>query len=105
MKAQIDSEVRRVLSESYEETRRILTSRRKDLDTLAKALVQYETLSRAEVDKVLRGEKLDKTSAPEVDMPVGMGPGTPVVGDQTTPEADEGPETQAPPGGIVVGPR
>ncbi|KAK4166250.1 peptidase family M41-domain-containing protein [Cladorrhinum sp. PSN259] len=57
-RAMVESEVKKVLDESYERARKLLMSKRKELDLLAKALVEYETLDRAEVEKVLRGEKL-----------------------------------------------
>ncbi|KAL2263866.1 hypothetical protein VTK26DRAFT_4662 [Humicola hyalothermophila] len=57
-RAMVEAEVKRVLDDSYERARNLLLSRRKELDLLAKALVEYETLDRAEVEKVLRGEKL-----------------------------------------------
>jgi ATP-dependent metalloprotease len=63
-RAMVESEVKRVLDESYERARKLLLSKRKELDLLAKALVDYETLDRFEVEKVLRGEKLDRIAVP-----------------------------------------
>jgi len=57
-RAMVESEVKKVLDESYARARTLLVSRRKELDLLAQALVEYETLDRSEVEKVLRGEKL-----------------------------------------------
>ena len=81
-KQQIEGEVRRILDESRQRTTKLLTERRKDLDTLAKGLVDYEVLSLDEVQKVLKGEKLQKlTSAasipmklPEIVLPPGLVP-------------------------------
>ncbi len=72
-------------------------SRRKELDLLAKALVEYETLDKAEVDKVLRGEKLlDRTPIPRGPMaipkapkPKGGIPGLPPLPEKTA-GGDEG---------------
>ncbi|KAK4101096.1 ATP-dependent metallopeptidase Hfl [Parathielavia hyrcaniae] len=58
-RAIVESEVKKVLDESYARARALLVSKRHELDLLAKALVEYETLDRAEVEKVLRGEKLE----------------------------------------------
>ncbi|KAK4245331.1 P-loop containing nucleoside triphosphate hydrolase protein [Corynascus novoguineensis] len=58
-RAMVEAEVKKVLDESYARARDLLTSKRKELDLLAKALVEYETLDRSEVEKVLRGEKLE----------------------------------------------
>jgi cell division protease FtsH len=49
---EIDSEVRRIISESHEEARRLLTEHRKQLDALAEALVATETLGEEEILKV-----------------------------------------------------
>lgn len=57
-KAAIEGEVQKTLVKSYEDVRQLLTEKRKELDLLAKALVQYETLDKAEVEKVIRGESL-----------------------------------------------
>lgn len=57
-RSMVEVEVKKVLDESYHRVRELLLSKRKELDLLAKALVEYETLDKAEVDKVLRGEKL-----------------------------------------------
>lgn len=62
-KQQIESEVRRMLDESRQRTTKILNERRKDLDTLAKGLVDYEVLNLEEVQKVLKGEKLPKLTS------------------------------------------
>ncbi|KAL1839827.1 hypothetical protein VTJ49DRAFT_1106 [Mycothermus thermophilus] len=58
-RAMVEAEVKKVLDESYARARTLLLSKRKELDLLAKALVEYETLDRNEVEKVLRGEKLE----------------------------------------------
>lgn len=57
-RAQVENEVQRLLKVAYERTRDKLTEKRKELDLLAQALVDYETLDRAEVEKVIRGESL-----------------------------------------------
>ncbi|ROT43478.1 ATP-dependent metallopeptidase HflB [Sodiomyces alkalinus F11] len=57
-RAVIESEVHRTISEAQENVRELLTTKRKELDLLAKALVEYETLDVSEVEKVIRGEKL-----------------------------------------------
>lgn len=54
----IDNEVRRLIDEAKESARQLLMSKRKELDLLAQALVQYETLDKEEILKVIKGEKL-----------------------------------------------
>jgi cell division protease FtsH len=55
----IDAEVRKIIDAAYAETRALLEARREDIQRLADALLRYETLDRAEVEKVLAGESLD----------------------------------------------
>jgi cell division protease FtsH len=45
----IDAEVRRIISESHEEARRLLTEHRRELDALAEALLSRETLDEQEI--------------------------------------------------------
>ncbi|KAK0372641.1 ATP-dependent metallopeptidase HflB [Colletotrichum limetticola] len=112
-KALIESEVQRTLTESYEKVRELLTSRRKELDLLAKALVEYETLDKNEVEKVIRGEKLlDRTPMPQGPMKVPASSGVdigqtipppfpPPAGPATPPPAPPPPATST--GGIAPG--
>jgi cell division protease FtsH len=51
----IDSEVRRLVQAGLDEARRILTERLEDLHTLARSLLEYETLSGDEITNVLKG--------------------------------------------------
>jgi cell division protease FtsH len=48
----IDAEVRRIINESHDEAKRLLTHYRKQLDALAEALVARETLNQEEILKV-----------------------------------------------------
>ena len=57
-KQQIEHEVRRLVEEGRERAWKLLTTNRAGLDRLAMALVEYETLSKEEMEKVVRGEKL-----------------------------------------------
>jgi ATP-dependent metalloprotease len=54
----IETEVQTTLKKSYEDVKVLLTEKRRELDLLAQALVKYETLDKAEVEKVIRGEQL-----------------------------------------------
>ena len=53
----IDFEVRRLVQAGHDEARRILTERLEDLHTLAKALLEFETLTGEEIVNVLKGVK------------------------------------------------
>lgn len=57
-KMNIEREVRRLIEEGRERATKLLTEKRKELDMLAKALVDYETLNKEEMEKIVRGEKL-----------------------------------------------
>jgi cell division protease FtsH len=48
----IDAEVRKIIGESHDEARRLLTAHRKQLDALAEALLARETLSEQEILEV-----------------------------------------------------
>ena len=51
----IDEEVKRLVSEGFATARRILNKKNKDLETLAKGLLEYETLSGEEITNLLNG--------------------------------------------------
>lgn len=55
----IESEVRRVIEESRVRATALIRSKKKELELLAKALVDYETLNRDEAMKVIKGQKLE----------------------------------------------
>lgn len=56
----IDDEVKKLCDASYKRAKDILVSKNADLEKLAKALLEYETLSGAEIDKILKGQPLDR---------------------------------------------
>src|SRR5918998_1132525 len=51
----IDAEVRRLVEAGHAEARRIITERLEDLHTLARGLIEYETLTGEEITNVLKG--------------------------------------------------
>ncbi|HTO79562.1 MAG TPA: cell division protein FtsH, partial [Methylocystis sp.] len=51
----IDAEVRRLVSEAYDTAKHILTEKRGDLETIAKGLLEYETLTGEELKGLLNG--------------------------------------------------
>jgi cell division protease FtsH len=56
----IDSEIRRIVEQGYDRAKHVLTEFSEQLDTLAKALLEYETLSGDEINKVIAGETIDR---------------------------------------------
>ena len=103
-KRKIEREVQRLLEEGRQRATKILTEKRKELDVLANALLEYEVLNLNEIQRVLKGEKLEKLKIlpgtpiklPELAIPPTIGgqlPGTP----ETTPGGTDDPSR--PPGG------
>jgi hypothetical protein len=52
----IDSEIRRLVEEGYNQAAKILTEKRADLETLAKGLLESETLTGEEIKELLQGK-------------------------------------------------
>ncbi len=56
----VDAEIKRLVTEGHAAATKILTEKKKDWETLAQALMEYETLTGDEIKAVLAGEKIDK---------------------------------------------
>jgi cell division protease FtsH len=56
----IDKEIRRVVEQGYDRAKTVLNEHRDELEALAKALLEYETLSGDEIKRVLAGEQIDR---------------------------------------------
>jgi len=65
----IDSEIRRLVEEGYNEATKILTEKRADLEALAKGLLEYETLTGEEIQDLLNGKKPNRESVLEPSTP------------------------------------
>ncbi len=62
---EIDKEVRNIISEQYEVTKKIIKDNKDLLDTIAKALIDKETLTKEEIDEIVenynkKGSKKEK---------------------------------------------
>ena len=57
----VDTEIKRLVTDGYEEAKKILQKHKKDWETLAEALIEYETLTGDEIKEVLAGKMIDKT--------------------------------------------
>jgi cell division protease FtsH len=68
----IDKEIRRIVEEGYDRAKSLLEENREELETLAKALLEYETLSGDEIKKLMAGEAIDRGGA--------KGPAIPAAG-------------------------
>src|ERR1700678_4010575 len=78
----IDAEVRRLVQEGYDNATRILTERRDDLETLAKGLMEFETLSGDEIVGLLQGVRPVRESAADKDRPAPPRAAVPSTGKQ-----------------------
>jgi cell division protease FtsH len=61
----IDSEIRRLVEAGYAEAQQILDHRRADLETLAKGLLEFETLTGDEIKDLLAGKRPTRESVIE----------------------------------------
>ncbi|WP_292066299.1 ATP-dependent zinc metalloprotease FtsH [Brevundimonas sp. UBA7664] len=73
----IDAEVKRLVTEGWNEARKILTDKAADLETLAQALLEYETMSGQEIKDLLekgvapnRDESNFPNAGPSVSVPI-----------------------------------
>jgi cell division protease FtsH len=91
--------VRRLIDDAEAKARKILNERRKDLDTLADALLEHESLSGEEVQAVLRGESIVRPEEPPpaADRGSGRKASVPSAGGKGPTRRPIGPEPQTEP--------
>jgi cell division protease FtsH len=91
----VDEEVARIIHESYERARVVLTENRALLDTLAMALLDRETLTREDIKLLVEGEPLPPRVAPGTILPMASAPAPSVTPDaKPVPPVLGGPEIQ-----------
>ena len=56
----VDAEIKRLVTDGYEEAKKILQTHKQDWETLAQALMEYETLTGDEIKDILAGKVVDK---------------------------------------------
>src|SRR5690606_35363484 len=56
----IDAEVKRIVMESYERAKTILTENKEDLHKIAKALLEFETLNGEEIKALTEGKTIER---------------------------------------------
>src|SRR5688500_20370136 len=56
----IDKEIRRIVEQGYDRAKHVLEEHRDELETLAKALLEYETLSGDEIKVIIAGGSIDR---------------------------------------------
>ena len=62
----IDEEIKSVLDEAYKKAQAMLTENRTQLEGLADALLKYETLDVADVERIIEGQSLEKPTVAEL---------------------------------------
>jgi cell division protease FtsH len=65
----IDTEIRRLVEAGYSEAQHILTEKREDLETLAKGLLEFETLTGDEIKDLIAGRRPMRESVIEPSTP------------------------------------
>ena len=58
----VDEEIKNLVLNAYHEATRIITENKTEWENLAQALIEYETLTGEEIQQVIKGEKIDKSS-------------------------------------------
>jgi len=62
----VDEEIRRLSAEAFQEAQRLLDTNWEKVEAVALALLKYEMLSAAEVEKLMRGEPLGKPTVSDL---------------------------------------
>ena len=83
----IDSEIKKLIDKAYAKTKEILNDNIKDLHTLAKGLIEYETLELDEIKELLKNGKINRAN-PEDEIK-NAGPSVPKSG---KPKSEVGPD-------------
>jgi cell division protease FtsH len=90
---EIDTEVKRICDESYERARKLIFEHRKELELIAAALLEYETLEGTQVEEIIKtGRLTNPPSKPQTGPPSGAEAVTP------TEEAPQPVPPKLPPG-------
>ena len=65
----IDKEIRRIVEQGYDRAKHLLNEHRDELETLAQALLEFETLSGDEIKTLLDGGTIDRGSSSKPAIP------------------------------------
>ncbi|SFR57674.1 ATP-dependent zinc metalloprotease FtsH [Litoreibacter janthinus] len=65
----IDQKVKELIDEGYETAKRVLTEKNEEWERLAQGLLEYETLTGSEINKVIAGQPLNRGDDEEDDTP------------------------------------
>nr|WP_321508246.1 ATP-dependent zinc metalloprotease FtsH [uncultured Celeribacter sp.] len=87
----IDDKVKEIVDTGYATARRILSEKAQDLENLAQGLLEYETLTGVEIQKVIAGEPLNRGDDDDSSTGVGT-PSVTAIPKTRKPKGDEGME-------------
>ena len=62
----IDEEIRRIVDGAYDDCTRMIEAHWEEIVAVAEALLKYETLSSDDVDRLMKGERLEKPTVAEL---------------------------------------
>ena len=85
----IDEEIRRMIDAAYEDARRIIDQNWDKVVAIAEALLRFETLSREDIDRVMRGEQLLKPTVADLLAAEAAKPAAKPLPPKPTPGTDE----------------
>ena len=85
----IDEEVRRIVTAGERKAREVLTANRDKLELITQALMEYETVTGEEVNALMRGEKIVRTTDDD-DTKSQAGPAVPAAGKSRPPRPEPG---------------
>jgi len=88
---QIDDEVRKLVDTGYQTAKKILTEKADDLERLAQGLLEYETLTGAEIGKVIAGQALNRGDDQDDTPASGNAPSVTAVPKITKPKSPKDP--------------
>ncbi len=92
----VDAEVRRLINGGYEDARKILTAKKKQLEAVAKALLEYETLTGDELKDIIAGRPINRPDDDQPTTPRGTAvPSTGKGRPKQEPDAGMEPQPQA----------
>mgnify|MGYP005664970503 FL=1 len=89
----IDAEIRKIVDSCYDLAKKILNDKINDLHTLAKGLIEYETLNGDEINALLKDGKIDRSN-PEEEIS-NAGPSVPKSGKSSSATPSFKPKPQA----------
>ena len=85
----IDEEIRRIVTDGEKKAREVLYANKDKLEAITQALMEFETISGDEVNRVIRGEKIVRSSDDE-DSKGSAGPAVPAAGKLRPPRPEPG---------------